>query len=283
MTKAKWIMSNLGHRDNIDNLYYAIKEIGRECEILNLEEISNLCYEMNENKECFITRGSIWTNIILKQYNPNWTGNCHCKKDFLCSSYYSYWGEYLTQKNYVFMPFSELLRKHEWLYEILGKDDVLFIRPDSGEKEFTGELVHKNMFNNWRDTVLNIFENSNVKKNIMCVISSPVDVFNEYRLLVVNDKPVAGSSYRIAKHIHHECIDPEKDKEIFEFAEEVIKNKNTDLPPFYVLDIAQDSKGDKSVIEVGCFCCCGLYNMDYRIVAKTVSECVENLFNSSDF
>lgn len=278
--KSKWIISNLGHRDNIEKLSYSIQEIGRDCSVLNLEEISNLCYELNTKKECIITRGSIWSNSNFKKHNPYWVGNCHSKESFLCSSYYPFLGKYLTQKNYIFLPFSELIRKIDWIYKILGKEDKIFLRPDSGEKEFSGEIVHKNMFEHWKENTYRTLEYASIPHSIMCVVSSPEDVYDEYRLLIVDKKVITGSSYRIAKHIHQEQICKIKNKDIIDFAETVINDNYPILPRFHVLDISRNSTGENSVMEVGCFCCCGLYEMDFKSVALSVSECCENMYNT---
>src|SRR5437867_3378890 len=114
--KAKWLIVNLGKDDHIQRLFYGVQECGREVEILSLQETYDLLGTPSDEKACIITSGSIGINEMRRKNKPNWIGCWHHEPLYLCSNYYSHWGKYISQKNYVMMPFAELKRKKDWLF-----------------------------------------------------------------------------------------------------------------------------------------------------------------------
>ena len=270
--KTKWLICNLGNPEKIDRLAYAVRETGRDAGITSLREIAEMYEQVDDTPDCIITMGSIWMNKALREVRPNWFGNFHNEKTFACSTYYSHLGKYITQQEYAMMPLSEIIRRHEWLYKTFGVDDTIFIRPDSGEKQFNGELVHQDRFKAWSEDV---FFNKELDLTLMCVVAKPVQILKELRLVIAGSKVIAGSTYRIARHLASEDLRLQEDMEqVIQFAESIISSNTLPFPPVYLFDIAIE-KDRMSVLEVGCFCCCGLYECDRHAVAQGVSEAVE--------
>lgn len=280
--QARWLICNLGKDDNIQRLHYGVQETGRQSEIVTLGDIAKIIETNSDEKACVIPLGSIWQSSSLVKARPNWVGNYHNKEACLCSSYYSYWGKYLTQKHYFMLTLAEVIRLKDWIYSVLGKDDTIFIRPDSGEKEFNGEIVHKDRFNAWKEDTETRLSYSNTSSNLLCVVSEPVDIDREYRLVIADKKVVTGSTYRIAKHLSYEEISVEEISKgklpvVVEFAEKVLADSPSTMPPFFVLDIAE-SKDGFSVLELGCLCCAGLYECDRKKIAEAVSIAAEKAY-----
>jgi hypothetical protein len=276
--KAKWFICNLGKDAAIQSLHYAALEHGAESRIVSLGDVASYVDAPSDDRDCVITQGSIWMNSALRKAHPNWIGNYHDKQMFCCSSYYPFWGNYLTQKNYLFMPFSEIVRQVDWLYKILAVDDRVFIRPDSGEKEFNGEIVHRERFSAWIEENSARIETLGSSQSLMCVVSSPIDIDKEFRLVIVDKKVVAGSTYRIARHLASESLSDHCEADVNNFAEKVLNDNPPPLPPFFVLDVALESTGEYSILEVGCFCCCGLYSCDRKKIASAITDCAERHF-----
>ena len=282
MRRAKWLLANAGPPDRIQALSYAAQEVGCEVEIRSIKEMYDdegrapLETDSNE-RACVIFRGSINMSVDLRKSRPNWIGNWHSRDAYLCSHYYSYWGQYITQQRYLILPVAEVLRNWDWLFDTLAQDNLLFIRPNSGEKEFNGELVQrKNMFG-WK---LVSIETKSTLIDELCVVSTPVEIQKEVRLIIANKRVVAGSVYRLAGMIWHERLEDQHDaNDIIAFAEMVLAGLSPpDLPPVHCLDIAvHDSK--LSILEVGCFCCCGLYACDLHKIVPAVSDAAEQSFN----
>ena len=110
---------------------------------------------------------------------------------------------------------------------------------------------------------------------MLCVASAPVNIDSEFRFVVKKGKVVTGSLYRMKRHTMSVPLEEvDCTEEAAAFAEKVLSDSPMSLPPVHVIDIAMD--GDRpSVLEVGCFCCAGLYCCDRHKVALAVSEAAE--------
>jgi hypothetical protein len=220
--------------------------------------------------------GSIWFNSTLKQQCPNYVGGWHNEALFSCTSYYGYYGKYIAQQNHIMLTFGEIERRGQSLFDQFV-NDRLFFRPNSGEKNFTGEVVEDKNFKTWCDRK---FLWDNVKKDTLCVVSQPLNIKKELRLLVKDRKIVTGSTYRIDGNHIKEPLEEQDDKTaIIDFAEMVLNDgdHHPKLPPAHTIDIVLTDKG-YSVMEVHCCCCCGRYAMDLRKLTKAISEAAEREF-----
>lgn len=271
---AKWLIVNVGKQESLNQLFYGIQEAGRQADVVSLKEFNDMMEVRDDGRACVVSVGSIWANTTLKRMRPNWVGNWHDETLFTCRRYYSFWGKHLTQRDYVMLPLSEVERRKEWVFDKVGIEDDVFIRPDSGAKDFTGTVVSRAQFDSW----LNVVKEYN-PADLLCVLAPPQSIDRELRLVVKDRKVVAGATYKIAKHMSQEPLsesDGMMDR-VVEFTEMVLADNPPPLPPVHVIDIAL--QGDRlSILEVGCFCCAGLYCIDHRLIAKAVSEAAEEEF-----
>lgn len=275
--KAKWFIIKFGKEEHIHKLFYGVQEAGREAEVLSMGEFVEMLETPSEERACIVTSGSIWVNEYTRKQRPNWTGNWHDEKKYTCQRYYSYWGKYLTQQDYAMFTLAEIDRKRDWIFKTFGTEDQIFLRPDSGSKEFTGCVVSLPMVNSWAEDVLSLGGNA---KDLLCVVAKPKSLDRELRLVIKNGKVVTGSSYRIAKHLADEPLSEMDGMDrVIEFAETALADNPPPLPPVHVLDIAIEEGGKISILEVGCFCCAGLYQCDRSKIAVAVSEAAEEEFS----
>lgn len=81
------------------------------------------------------------------QEKRDWRPGSLCAFDNLaCSTYYAYFGRYLLNEPYALLPGAEALRLQNFLYEVFGRDEAVFIRPDTVEKLFAGQCVKQSEF-----------------------------------------------------------------------------------------------------------------------------------------
>jgi hypothetical protein len=274
--KAKWLVVALGSDKDINNLVYSIQENDRDVEVISLKEAAERLETRDESRQCIVPMGSIWFNSTLKQQCPNYVGGWHNEALFSCTSYYGYYGKYIAQQNHIMLTFGEIERRGQSLFDQFV-NDRLFFRPNSGEKNFTGEVVEDKNFKTWCDRK---FLWDNVKKDTLCVVSQPLNIKKELRLLVKDRKIVTGSTYRIDGNHIKEPLEEQDDKTaIIDFAEMVLNDgdHHPKLPPAHTIDIVLTDKG-YSVMEVHCCCCCGRYAMDLRKLTKAISEAAEREF-----
>ena len=171
----------------------------------------------------------------------------------------------------------EIVESPDRLYATRARDGAIFIRPDSGEKEFTGSVVVRECFNDWKDHVQDA---RSVPPDTLCVVSTPVTIHKELRLIVSRGRVITGSTYRVAGERHKEPLEDQPDAaQMIAFAERVLADSPPLLPPVNVLDVAEDEHG-LSLMEVGCWCCAGLYESDRLKLAHAVSEAAEEQFQS---
>src|SRR5262245_38553636 len=55
-----------------------------------------------------------------------------------CATYFAHFGRYLLNGLYALLPGVEAIRLQQWLFDHLGRDDELFIRPSGAHKLFVG-------------------------------------------------------------------------------------------------------------------------------------------------
>lgn len=233
---AKWIIVNLGSKDNINKLTYSVLENGREAEVISLSEANDWLETPNDERRCVVPAGSIWFNKTLKHQRPNYIGAWHDDTLFACTRYYGYWGKYIAQQNYMMMPFGEIIRRHEELHKHFDSD-ALFYRPNSGEKDFTGILIERERFENWYK---GIYALEQATPDLLCVVAPPLNIHKELRLLIKGGKVITGSAYKVAKHIWYDALEEQDDRdEIIEFAEKVANDNPPPLPPAYIMDVAK--------------------------------------------
>ncbi len=276
--KAKWLVTLYGQDADVNRLAYAIQSCGREVEIVKLGHMfEEIIDKPSQEKACVVVTGPTSVTIRIGRSKPKWVpATWHMSDIYKCSNYYSYIGKHLTQRKYTFLPLAEIDRIKDDLFRQFGVNDRIFIRPDSGEKCFTGAVIHANQYSSWKD----LRSNTALEGNTLCVVSSPVKIERELRLIIRKGKVVTGSTYYIMGMLQEEPLEEQSNKkEIIEFAE-LAASKLNEFPPVYVMDIAVDEFG-LSVMEIGCVNCAGWYASDLIKTVEAVSEEAE--FEYSDY
>ena len=167
------------------------------------------------------------------------------------------------------LPYGELLRQKGFLYDKLGADGAIFIRPNRGNKIFTGTLVYRERF----EKDIDIMGCYHVQPNELCVVCEPHNVKKEWRYLIVDGRVVTGSEYRPGLHECTAGISVHSDDYVaYRVAEDIIENVEYCPDRCWTLDICMTRQGSFYLLEVGCFSCAGLYVMDASRVVKAVSQ-----------
>lgn len=185
--------------------------------------------------------------------------------NFKCSSYYPYYNKYLLNSPYCMMPYGDIINHKEFLFNSLGNNDSLFIRPDSGFKQFTGQVVNKETFE--RD--INSLESIKPQDNLLCLLSSPINIKQEWRLIIADKKIVGVSEYGWNDGYKEGCSDKCRS-----FAEEILDNVGWEPERCFSMDICETKSGDVRLIELNSFSCSGLYECNLDSVISSVREVV---------
>lgn len=191
---------------------------------------------------------------------------------FECSYYYTYFGKYLLNQNYIMLPFGELIRQKNFIFDKLGHADTIFIRPSSGFKYFTGKVVYKENF----ELEVEKFALYDIDPFRTVVVSEPRNIAREWRLVVIGDKVLTASQYRCDGEQISERGAPD---EVIRLGNEIAKVWQPD--PAWVMDICQTVDGELKLIEINSFSCSGFYDCDKKLIVEAASKLAEAQFKES--
>ncbi len=168
-----------------------------------------------------------------------------------CSKYYPRWGELMLTRYYCFLPLADVIRqvKDNHLWNCFSHKNMLFIKPDTNDKAFNGELVHRKNIDAWIASI----EAADVDPTLLCLIGTPEDIESEYRLVIWNKKVISSTSYRLDGKLEFAEGCPEK---VAKLAEEAAQKWSPDS--LFVMDVAL-SDGVARIIECGSVNVAGFY------------------------
>lgn len=170
-----------------------------------------------------------------------------------CSKYYPFFP--VSQKNPVFLPAKLVL--DQW--DLHAVDDLLFVRPDTNDKRFNGEVFSKNEF---RSLLCGL------EPDVLCVVSPPRIFKEEYRILMIDGEPITASKYKppAASGIPNSS----------ELRDWWIKARGAgyQLPDMVHFDVAIEYEYKMSLMELSSVNAAGLYQQDpIRFVEEISRKC----------
>lgn len=205
-----------------------------------------------------IVRGMVGNNEVRLNLYPEVT-----TENYKCISYYPHYGDKLLNSNYTMLPFGDILRKKIDLFQKYGVDECIFIRPDSGLKEFTGNVIQYENF----EKDLEHLSFYDVPKNLLVVVAEPQLISWEARMIVVNREVITGSYYRINR-LHQESLIGQRH---INSTQELIDNISWQPDDVYVIDVCE-TNGELKVVEVGALSYAGFYRCDRNKIVEKISN-----------
>ena len=227
--------------------------------------------KMFDKNDCVVYYGSLNLAMELKKrfkWIPGVYGDI---EKYRCTNYYPHFGTNHINSDYICMTFGELPEKKDALFERMG---LIFVRPDSILKEFTGVVT--SLYNFEAAYKLMGFYSDVVKPDLPILISTVKDIQKEWRFIVVDGKVISGSLYRIKEFedtLHEPCLD----SNALDFAKQMAGLYNPER--VWVLDICLCELGYK-VLEIGCFSFAGMYGNDLDVIIDEVSRVAVEQYES---
>ena len=262
MAKVNWLIEKDVFEENIERFRETILKQGMSLYECENDFSSN--YNIFPEKSCVVFYGSL--NLMRRLFHTkNWVPGGWCNLDnFKCSTYYSYFSDYLLNSDYVFLPLNEFIRQKDFIFSIFGNE--IFVRPDSGYKEFTGKVIFSK-----EKIDLNTFDIGFYydNSNIMILISSVKKVLREWRFVVTEKEIVTGTCYKVDKELG---VDEGNYENAFNFAQKIISEVKWMPDPIYTLDVCERDNGRLYVLEINGFSTSGLYDCDIEKIVKVASE-----------
>ena len=262
---VKWLIEEYTHDSSLQPLMDEVVKQGMVLETTKYYPFESGDYNFFNDNDCVVFYGTL--NLARQlQKQKGWVPGVYCNfTNFYCNVYYSYWAKYLLNRKYIMLPMMEVLRQRKYVFNNFGIKGSIFIRPNSGAKTFTGQLVEYDRL----EKEFELFGNYARKDldQIIVIIAPPRHIQTEWRCVVVNKKVIAFSQYRKNGRLD---IKREINIDAFYFAEEIAK---TDWQPdrAYTLDICK-SDDKYYLLEANSFSCSGLYFSDPVPIVSEISR-----------
>lgn len=219
---------------------------------------------------CVVSHGDIElvTRIFHEQrWRP---GAFATVENYLCSSYVNHFGEFWLNRDYAMLPFGDLERRKQFLFDSFGIDGRVFIRPDSPLKLFTGQTASIESF----DSDLEYMGFYEFPRQSLVVVSTPKTIKREWRFVVAEQDVVSGCLYSENGAF---APKPEVDMDAMGLAE-TVASKDYAPDPVWIVDICQTSDDDYHLLEIGGFSFADLYACNKSDIVRAVSAVAFSLW-----
>ncbi len=275
---VKWLLERDIFDEDLLPILMAVKEQGMEHRIVTYIPFEGGHYNQYPCEDCVVCYGSLNLMDHL-QKNKKWLPGIYMNlPNFECTKYYTYFGKYLLNSDYFMMPLAEMQRRAQELAESFD-NDKFFVRPSSGFKSFTGEVL---TIDDWDNKMFWI--NEFTGKDEMVVVTSPKKVTVEYRFIVADKTVITGSRYgtgregSLRKKEFSLCVkdwEPSRvetvhPQEAWDLAQ-TIASEDWEPDRLYVIDIGE-CEGQMHLIEINSFSASGWYACDPRIIVEAAAK-----------
>jgi hypothetical protein len=265
--KIRWIVENFVGDNGYEELIEEIRKQGMECTVLDITNHFELKTGLIKDDELIIFQGSIQLFRKLKEELSCKPMGWMTDSNYLCSNYYPHFQKYLFNDKHVFTTVSGLKHNKFWFYSIFGKEALIYVRPDGGDKTFTGQLIDLQDF----DKFFSSGTRCSAKDTDMVVVSSPKNILGEWRFICTNEKEIIAMS--CYQYQGQRTYIPSAPVEATKLCKEIL-SVGWYPDPFFTIDICQDSDKNFWMIEMNSFTCAGMYGANKELIVKRVSEIV---------
>jgi hypothetical protein len=259
MKKVNWLIEK--HIFDAEEQF--LEELGRQAYIY--KETKYLDFRREEaNKyfiehDCVFFRGTLTLgrDILRTSWIPGAYMN---ERNLSCSTYYTYFGQYLLNNKYFILSLGELIRRKLEIVEYFKSDGNLFVRPDSNIKLFRAGVFNLNILN----TMQSLGSELKRDETTLVLVSGQRSITKEWRFFVYKNHIITGSLYLVGEERVDETIKggyPEQ------YLSEVLKQVNWYPESLYTIDICE-SEGELYVLELGSFSCAGEYGCDLSLIIE---------------
>lgn len=266
----KWIIENFTDSSDYRDLIDAARESGRDCFVIDKRNHFDFDPSGFKENECVLFQGSIQMTKNVRSRLPkgcypiaysNW-------KKYLCSSYYPALKYLLFNDKHEFTTLKNLKENKFYFYQKFGKEALIFVRPDSGEKTFQAQLLDLQDFDKfWDNSIASAAED-----NDLIIVSTPKDIIGEWRFVCSKYKEIITlSTYR---YQGQRTFIPSAPSGAIELCKLILEIGYYPDPVFCV-DICQGADNLFYLMELTSFSSAGLYECDKKKIVHRVSEIVE--------
>ena len=278
--KTIWLVENFTNAEDYRELIKAVKDSGRECFVIGRHEHGDFDPKGFNENDCVMVQGSIqMTKNIRSRLPAGCFPVAYSSWDkYLCSAYYPHFKGLLFNDNHKFLTLKQLKEDKFGIYLAFGRECMVFVRPDSGEKTFQAQLIDLQDFDRfWENGIA-----SSATDDDLVVISTPKKINGEWRFVCSKyngGEIIAGSTYQ---YQGKRCLIPSCPNGATELCKKVLKVGYYPDSVFCV-DVFQDGDGIFWLGELTSFSSAGLYVMNKTKVGSDIRIFVANAFGASGY
>jgi hypothetical protein len=140
-----------------------------------------------------------------------------------------------------------------------------FVRPTGDFKQFTGEVIKRQDFFDWRDRILTLDSECDLNRDTSIIISPVQQIQEEYRFFIVAGQTIAGACYKKDGFLVKNMRPTQASVEfVFDTLDIWQPHKA------FVIDIALLPNGEHKIIEYNCINASGFYSCDMKQVLSAI-------------
>lgn len=242
------IQNNLISENDVKQIQNSCKKLGIQFEEVVVIPFTKELPRFTLDENNIYYGSTTFINNVYEKLQPK--GIFFDPDKFLMSNYVKQWGEHMLNDRPTFTTLKNLVNDP---YE---DSDEFFIRPDSDNKAFEGQVLEFRAIKKWQENLIQ-FDNVESLSNIPIMISEPFNIRKEWRNFIVNGKVVTSSKYRENFKLNKSATD--RPTAMLEFVKERIKEYQPSTA--FVMDVALCGEG-YYIIECGCINSAGFYHAD---------------------
>lgn len=224
-----------------------------------------------DSRDAVVTYGTVqFCKQIEKHYGRCWTPGMYFNANVkFFSKFAPYLAADLLNDDYIILPYKDFVRRFRDM-------SATFIKPENGMKEFTGQVVYPETF---EDDLKKLAPYAPIDDCTLCVLAEPKDIKAEFRYVICEKEVITGSEYR-----WDDVLDVRRDTHpLCDAMAHKIAKADWQADTVYVCDVALVEKheirgGDlcidevAKVIELNAFSSSGLYACDTYKIVEAVSK-----------
>lgn len=124
--KVNWFLEYDIYGDDINGLCEQIKEQGHELTILSNQNYWDTSWlNLFGSEDCVIYYGGLGMGAEVSRKAPWMPAIYSTLPNYDCTKYYPVFGDLLLNSSYVMVPFGDLPRRKDWLFDKVGISDSI--------------------------------------------------------------------------------------------------------------------------------------------------------------
>ena len=272
--KVKWLIENFVGDNGYEDLISEVRRQNMECIVLDIRNHFELLPNLIQEGECVMFQGSIQLFKKLKAELPVFPLGWMTDENYLCNNYYPHFQKFLFNDKHVFTTLAGLKHNKWWFYQTFSKEAMIYVRPNGGDKTFTGQLIDLQDFDeffegNGSKKLSKRYGGCEIKNTDLLVVSTPKNIIGEWRFICTNTREILGVSCYM--YGGKRTLIPSAPVEATKLVNKILEVDWYPDPAFTV-DIVQDNDGNFWLMELNSFTSAGTYASKKENIVKRVSE-----------